>query len=362
MSEALNAVTRTLFDAVQGRVGKGPMLRALVPHRGALHALDDAGQPFRTDGHAVLFTSQDAVQESGFPNPTQPCPDWLDLDADGIIWDGGTKSQLVMDAEDLETCRAFRRSLDAERALERPAGAVGARRLLEGPWIVGLDASHDPPRTAIWEADGVRLLLVFSAMDRFEAWAADSPFGPVTYDGAGLCGFMAEADSIDGVCFNPEGPAGPVVVGPAFFAALSKGSDPRTEPLPARSIAEIRLWLKGRRPDIDQDAWVHRLDTVDGALVALYSDGQPGDEGVRTYAFTPVEVAELPETLGPILDPGWVLEAALGEAPAQRAALYTMLRDSLGEDGAVRRTAFHDARQASLRRRFPERFHVRAMV
>lgn len=359
----VHPVTQMLFDAARNRAGRGELLRALVPHRGVLRALGEGGETTLPDGRAALFTSTDALEHSGFEGSTEPCPDWLDLDIPGVLWDGGTPSQFSMGAEDLETCRAFRRSLAAERALVRPAGPLGARRLLDAPYVVGLDVAQDPARTAVYEtAEGVRLLLVFTTSDLFQDWAADTTCAPVDYSGAGLCGFMADADDIDGVCFNPEGPAGPVVVGPAFFEALARGEDPRTEPMPARSVAEIRLWLAGRRPDVSEQDWVHSVDRVEGALAARYADGPLDEDGTRTYAFSPVEASELPATLGPILDPGWVLQAASEAPPQLRAQLYHLLREDLDEGGFVRRGAFHDARQAGLRRMYPDRFHVRAMV
>lgn len=353
-------VTQALHDAVQGRLGKGALLRALVPHQGALLALDADGEPLIRERTAMLWSSAQAAEVAGWDGGTRAVPDWLGLDVDGVVWDVGTSSELPMDAEDLETCRRFARSLAAEQALLRPAGELGARRILDGAFTLLIDVSKDVPPTATWSSDdGIRLVLAFTTPELADAWGRDhqGAWEPVDYDGAGLARFVLDADMLDGACINPEGPSGPVVLGPAWFAALLDGHDLRTEPRPARTIGEIRLWLGGQRSDVAPDAWEHALVRKDGQLLARYTapDG-------RVYDFTPVDDAGYPETLGPILDPGWVLQAAT-EAPApERVALYRMVASALDGNRRLPRVAFHDPRQAMLRRRYPERFWAEAWV
>lgn len=356
----LPPVTTTLHRFVQGRVGKGEMLRALVPHGPVFEGMEDDGTPFRHEGVAVVFTSREAAAVSGWADRIRPVDDWLAMDVAGILWDEGTSSEFPMGTEDLETCRRFARSLAAEQALLRPAGELGARRILDGAFTLLIDVSKDVPPTATWSSDdGIRLVLAFTTPELADAWGRDhdGAWEPVDYDGAGLARFVLDADMLDGACINPEGPSGPVVLGPAWFAALLDGHDLRTEPRPARTIGEIRLWLRGQRSDVAPDAWEHALVRKDGQLLARYTapDG-------RVYDFTPVDDPGLPETLGPILDPGWVLQAAT-EAPApERIALYRMVASALDGNRRLPRVAFHDPRQAMLRRRYPERFWAEAWV
>ncbi|MFK7926941.1 MAG: SseB family protein [Myxococcota bacterium] len=352
--------SEALYDAAAGRIGKGELLRTLVPYTGALMALDDDSTPMIRERIAMLYSSQEAATLAGWTAGLKPVSDWLALDVDGVYWDVGAPSELRMTDGELDVARHFARSLDAESALVFPNGAQGAQHLLAATYSVLIDASRDVPPTATWtSSEGTKLLIAFTAPDLADAWARDQEGGwePVVYTGEALARMMLEADDLDGVCFNPEGPAGPVVLGPAGIGAWLHGADVRTEPRPARTLGEIDLWLTGQRPDVPRDAWARNLVTVDGTLVARYvaPDG-------RTYDFTPVDDAGYPESLGPILDPGWVLRAAIHASAADKRALYQIASTALGIRGTLPRTAFHDPREASLRRRFPDRFSTEAWI
>jgi len=185
--------SEALYDAAAGRIGKGELLRTLVPYTGALMALDDDSTPLIRERIAVLYSSQQAATLAGWTAGLRPVSNWLELDIDGVYWDVGAPSELRMTDGELDTARDFARSLDAESALVSPNGSQGAKQLLAATYSVLIDGSKDVPPTATWtSSEGTKLLLAFTAPDVADAWASaqDGGWQPVLYTGEALAKMM----------------------------------------------------------------------------------------------------------------------------------------------------------------------------
>ncbi len=135
------------------------------------------------------------------------------------------------------------RTVELEDAVAKPG--PGQRDLLyEGPWWVAV--SPGTGRPAVHRADGLDVITIMTAPDAAATFRRTERHRglDVVRLGPALWGDLAKRSDFDGVRLNPLRPLAQLWP-PHVPAMLVAGCDPRpnAEPLPARTVAEIHLWL-----------------------------------------------------------------------------------------------------------------------
>ncbi|CKS28666.1 Hypothetical protein ERS031474_01823 [Mycobacterium tuberculosis] len=136
------------------------------------------------------------------------------------------------------------RTVELEDAVAKPG--PGQRDLLyEGPWWVAV--SPGTGRPAVHRADGLDVITIMTAPDAAATFRRTERHRglDVVRLGPALWGDLAKRSDFDGVRLNPLRPLAQLWP-PHVPAMLVAGCDPRpnAEPLPARTVAEIHLWLE----------------------------------------------------------------------------------------------------------------------
>ncbi len=162
--------------------------------------------------------------------------------ADGVLFRLATGAVVGLLRDEWPLLEQLADSFDLETMLVRPgagqAAALGAAR-----WY--LSAAHG---LAPQSFGGSQLIYVYTHPDRAEA--SDGAISEVT--GLKLAERLARRDNYDGVRINPGEHVGEgddrifaFCLGPDLWPALLQGRDPRpgAAPLPARTLAEVHLWL-----------------------------------------------------------------------------------------------------------------------
>ncbi len=236
----------------------------------------------------------------------------------GVVFDPDEPWGAVFRPEQLPTVARWATIVDLEQAIATP-GPGQVETILQGPyWAVVTPGTSEPAVHRVDDVDVVTLLTAPDAVATFETTErfrglATSPVGREVWEG------LARRSDYDGIRLNPLRPLSRVWP-PHLPASLVRGLDPRpgATPLPARTVAEIHLWLDqhGARPD----KRTHVLRSTAEGLVAVYRawwDYEP-----RSIPFEPVEPADPakpepdPLDLGAgasrILCAGWLLGMARG--------------------------------------------------
>lgn len=322
----------------QGEVSADDALRAMLAFPSWRVWVDDDGRPetVELDDGTTLVIAESAADEGreldGRFLVREVAPRF-----GGIVFDPDEPWGAVFRPEQLATVQRWATIVDLEQAIATP-GPGQVETLLDGPYRAVVAPQTSEP--AVHRVDGLDVVTLLTAPDAVATFEITERFrGLATITvGRELWEGLACRSDYDGIRLNPLRPLSRVWP-PHMPASLVRGIDPRpgAAPLPARTIAEIHLWLDqhGARPD----KRTHTLRSAARGLVAVYEawwDYEP-----RRVPFEPVEPTPDPLDLGAgasrILCAGGLLEMA-------RDALAGLPDDPSRADTAQRRRAGRAAR------------------
>lgn len=188
------------------------------------------------------------------------------------------------------------RTVELEDAVAKPG--PGQRDLLyEGPWWVAV--SPGTGRPAVHRADGLDVITIMTAPDAAATFRRTERHRglDVVRLGPALWGDLAKRSDFDGVRLNPLRPLAQLWP-PHVPAMLVAGCDPRpnAEPLPARTVAEIHLWLDQHGARQEKRELSNRATPVGEVTVARAWRNYDR----REIAFTRVAPASDTEGLGSV--------------------------------------------------------------
>lgn len=322
----------------QGEVSADDALRAMLAFPSWRVWVDDDGRPetVELDDGTTLVIAESAADEGrevdGRFLVREVAPRF-----GGIVFDPDEPWGAVFRPEQLATVQRWATIVDLEQAIATP-GPGQVETLLDGPyWAVVAPRTSEP---AVHRVDGLDVVTLLTAPDAVATFEITERFRGLATITAGreLWEGLACRSDYDGIRLNPLRPLSRVWP-PHLPASLVRGVDPRpgATPLPARTIAEIHLWLDqhGARPDKRR----HTMRSAARGLVAVYEawwDYEP-----RRIPFEPVEPTPDPLDLGAgasrILCAGGLLEMASD-------ALAGLPDDPSRADTAQRRRAGRAAR------------------
>ena len=351
------------------------LLRAILGHPRWHVLLDDRGSPDLADEDDVLWLCASAAPPAG-PHVVldgrqliRGLPDT----AGGVVLEPETEHAVTFLREQLPSLLAIADALDVQQALLRPAQGQ-ASLLHTAIWraAVGPDG-----RPIVHAFDHGELVPLFTADDTADLWLrtelgiADG-VELAAFEGPELFAALAARDDHDGIVFD-EASAEIPPVGPNFGAALAEGRDerPAADVLPARSVAEIHLYLD--LLGADRAGRTHALESRPTGLCAAYTVRWTRFDWGRP-AFEPCEPNDDPEDLGEgptrILCAGLLLDAVrarLGGYPddptamrpeerprAASAARWLWELEKLCEGDRIPRSAIRTAEGARAFRDRPE--------
>lgn len=329
---------RLLAGFKQGQVAADDALRAMLAFPSWRVWVDEDGRPetVELDDGTTLVIAESAADEGrefdGRFLVREVAPRF-----GGIVFDPDEAWGAVFRPEQLVTVQRWASIVDLEQAIATP-GPGQVQTLLQGPyWAVVAPGTSE---LAVHRVDGLDVVTLLTAPDAVATFETTERFrGLATITvGRELWEGLARRSDFDGIRLNPLRPTSRVWP-PHLPASLVRGVDPRpgAAPLPARTIAEIHLWLDqhGARPDKRK----HALRSAAWGLVAVYEawwDYEP-----RSIPFEPVEPMPDPLDLGAgssrILCAGGLLNMA-------RDALAGLPGDPSRADTAQRRRAGRAAR------------------
>jgi hypothetical protein len=375
MAEALRDL---LARFARGAVSADDALRAVLAHPSWRVAHDEQGEPevVELDDGTALVVAVSAGEGRALDGCTlvrQLAPA-----VGGVVIDPDEPWGRVFRPEQLPGLQCWARAVELERAIERP-GPGQAALLFQGPWWVAVAPGTTDP--AVVRQDGLDVVTLLTAPDAVATFRRTEPhrrlevaeLGPELWEG------LARRTDYDGLRLNPLRPLARVWP-PHLPASLVAGADPRpgAAPLPARTVAEIHLWLdqQGARPDR------RRIDARGPVAVCEAWFGYDR----REIPFEAVAPTPDPEALGPgktrILCAGLLVRQARGALAglpddlssvdprrldasqrqrAARAARWLAEVEKLVEDGVVPFSALRTPEGAHLWRVEPDLFTAESL-
>lgn len=327
----------------QGQRSQEDALRAIVSYPAWRVSVDKAEQPeiVLTDDGIPYLIAESSVDKGQLFDGRSLIRNMVPQFG-GIAFDPDESWGIVIKPEHLPEMQCWAQIVDLEDALLNPAPSQ-VNILQKGHWwgAVMPDSRHlavyrDIHREGVLERY-LNAVTLFTAPDAIKTFRTTDRYRnlAVVELGPELWQDLASRTDYDGIRVNPLTPRY-ALLPPHLPAALMAGRDVRTgaEPLPARTVAEIHLWLDlmGARPQKRS----HTIRQTSKGLVVIYEAWWGYEK--RQIPFTPVDLTPDP------LD--------LGEGPSQILCAGLLLRFARGQLAGLPRfrwQANSDQRQRAAR-------------
>jgi hypothetical protein len=324
MGSRSKSVREALPAFQQGQISQADALQALLAHGEWRVYVDEAGQPemVPNDSGTVFLIAESGVDEGEIFSGLALVREVVPAGA-GLVLDPDEPWGLLFKPEQMPELRQWAEIVELESALSAPAPGQTST-LLKGPWWgVVTPGTHqlalyrDMHREAGESRFPINAVTLLTAPDAVRTFTVTERFRnlDVVELGSELWQDLASRTDYDGIRIDPLTPRY-TLLPPHLPAALLASHDVRigADLLPARTVAEIHLWLDlmGARQDKPRS---HTLRQTPAGLVAVYKawwDYEP-----RQISFALVEPTADPLELGEgpsqILCAGLLLQLARGK-------------------------------------------------
>jgi hypothetical protein len=361
-----------------GQLEPASLLRLVLRHERWWVPLGPGGEPeLRSNGPQQFF----AVYADEIEGPSRSLTGRelvgaVPAGAGGVVLEPDEDHAVAFDAGRLPDLQRWARALEVEEALSRPG--PGQRELLLGAqWLI-LRGQGGAPATV--RRGDLLLVPLFTAEDAVARFLATEPALQKQVElgrlaGEALMRALTRTEA-DGLAFDPgfvsPGFVEPLPVGPSYAGQLLAGLDsrPGADVLPARTVAEVHLWLDllsvpraERRHVIEQRPTglcaVYDVPLAGRRVHVAFELGKPtrdvedlGDGPSKILCAGLLSDALRTRMLGLPSDPA--AATAQDRAAATSASRWAWELEKLLEGEALPRSAVHTALGARLLRERPE--------
>ncbi|RZM83004.1 hypothetical protein DYY88_02020 [Leptolyngbya iicbica LK] len=271
-------MTKVLQAFRAGQLSQADLLRALVGYADWRVQMDEGGQPeIVPDDRGTQFVIAESDVDQGQVVSGRSLVNELAPSIGGIAFDPEADWGLLWRPERLPELQQWSQIVELEQALLKP-GPNQVSTLLNGPWwgvvepgqteLATFRQEHREGGEYRFSLNAVTLLTAPDAVETFRVTQKFRKLEAIALDSEFWQNLASRADYA-GICVNPLTPRY-VLLPPHLPAALVAGRDvrPGAGPLPARTLAEIELWLDlmGARPDRRS----HQIQPSAGGLTVAY--------------------------------------------------------------------------------------------